>query len=36
MEDVKKFLVNVEKKIHQEAAVKMQQKMVRAAVKVIA
>lgn len=36
MEDVKKFLVNVEKKIHQEAAVKMQQKMERAAVKVIA
>ena len=36
MEDVKKFLVNVEKKIRQEAAVKMQQKMERAAVKVIA
>ena len=37
MEDnVKKFLVNVEKKIHQEAAVRMQQKMERAAVKVIA
>lgn len=36
MEDIKKFLVNVEKKIHQEAAVKMQQKMERAAVKVIA
>ena len=36
MEDVKKFLVNVEKKIHQEAAVKIQQKMERAAAKVIA
>ena len=36
MEDVKAFLVNVKKKIHQEAAVKMQQKMERAANKVIA
>ena len=36
MEDVKAFLVNVKKKIHQEAAVKMQQKMERAASKVIA
>ena len=36
MEDIKKFLVNVEKKIRQEAAVKMQQKMERAAVKVLA
>ena len=36
MEDVKKFLVNVKKRIQQEAATKMQQKMERAAAKVIA
>lgn len=36
MEDIKKFLVNVKKRIQQEAATKMQQKMDRAAAKVIA
>ena len=36
MGDIHRFMVNVQKKIHQEASVKMQQKMERAAEKVIA
>ena len=36
MDEIHRFMVNVQKKIHQEAAVKMQQKMDRAAKSVLA